>query len=190
MNINHIIRSISGAEIGVSKLNGPILESFSINNICHLLNNLVNFEDAHYFQIGIEDGNLFVPALYKNKPKSAYALDIWRSKDLKKLFTHNCCWLLEAIKYKSSDGYKQDLNFFTDKINIYFYNGDLNEETDSLKYYYDIFQDEFIFMTTNFNIEKVQNQITSSINELNLKILHQYKKLEWKNGFYLWLLKK
>jgi len=187
MNVNHIIRSIAAAEINVSKLNEKI--EFPVNGLSHLLNNLINFEESYYLHIGIEDGNLFIPALFKNKPKAAYALDLWRSKDLKKMFIHNCCWFLEAIKYESIDGdyFIQDTNIFSNKINFFFYNGIISNKC-PLKYYYDVLQDEFVFMTSNFNV--FQNQITSSIKELDFKILHSYKKTEWKNGFYLWLLKK
>lgn len=210
--INHIIRSISAADLKISKLTNDILnlDGFSSYKIRHLLNNILNINDANYLEIGTYKGSTFISALYNNNIKNAYAIDNWsefaEKEDIKQIFMFNCYKYLEAKKFNFIEGdcFNIDKSLIKQKINIYLYDGNHDEQSqyNALKYYYDILDDEFIFMVDDFGFDHVERGTKNIISDLNLKSLFEINiqssqnkkvgndKLNWWNGFFISLLKK
>lgn len=210
--IDHIKQSINNAIKNKSKLNDDILNcgGFSSNKIRHLLNNVLDYPNLNYLEIGVFMGSTFVSSLYQNNINNAYAIDNWSEfneyGDIKKIFNDTCKkFNIENYKFFETDCYKFDLNNITEKINVYFYDGNHDElnQYKALKYYYPILADEFIFMVDDFDPYdtkwmEVERGTRHAIRDLNLEILYE-KHLcsvgrnnasSWWNGFYISYLKK
>lgn len=207
--IKHIENSISKAILGISKLDEKTLSisGWTSNRIKHLLNNIMELPDINYLEIGTFQGATFTSALYNNNLKSAYAIDNWsefktpdnlarkafleNTKDLKFTYFENDCW-------------KLDLSQIKNKINVYLYDGahTYEDQYNALKYYYDILDDEFIFIVDDFdpapNWEQVERGTRDSIRDLNLKILYENHLKSnskndantWWGGYFVSILKK
>lgn len=209
-NINlkeHIDKSIDNALKHISNIDND--DILSINGMSsernrHLLNNLLNINDVNYLEIGVHKGSTFVSALYKNNINSSYAIDNWsefNNGDIKSEFLKNCNnFNINNFKFIENDSFKLDLNDIKNKINIYFYDGNHTTESTikSLEYYYDILDDEFIFIVDDYDWDYVQKGVKIGIENCKLNIIYEkYLKSDfcgdkntWWNGLYIVILKK
>jgi hypothetical protein len=206
--IIHINKSIENAEQNLSKLTPDSLavDGQTGLKIRHFLNNVVNFENANYLEIGINRGATLISSLFGNKPNSSYAIEICETYvdeilSLKPRFNIQ-------FNLLNKDCFDLDLSKINNKINVYLYDGDHSYESHykALEYYYSILDDEFIFLLDDWvspldiyypDWKQVLEATHDVIKHLNLKILFQTskqritpKKNNWWQGFWITLLKK
>jgi len=205
--INHICKSLMNAELGNSKLSKEILgyKGQSSYKIRHYLNNLMEFPDINYLEIGVLYGSTFISSLYKNNLNSAYAIDIDFTKefdaittklDLKFTRFHQDCFTLDLSKIKH-------------KINVYLYDGGHTFEFQkaALEYFYPVLDDTFIFLCDDWYMDDmhdhndpyrfVEQGTRAAIKDMNLKTIFEDERYgyannpyTWWNGYYTALLKK
>lgn len=172
---------------------------FTSNKIRHLLNNLGEIPGNHYLEVGVHKGATFVATNYKNKLESSYAIDNWsefaQDGDSKKEFLKYTSKLLVENTYSF---YEQDCFTLTKEnlpnpVNFFLYDGCHSYEAhyESLKYFYPLLDDVFIFLVDDWNWSAPQTGTQAAIDDLNLKILFE-KELDegWWNGLYVSLLQK
>jgi len=146
--IKHIVRSISSAEIGISKLNDSVLSipgSTGIK-IKHLLNNIVNFENSNYLEIGLNQGATLTAALFGNNLNRAYGIEV-SEVYIKQILSYKKIFNI-SFEFLNEDCFRLDLSRIKNKINVYLYDGEHTYEDQyrALEYYYSVLDDEFIFM--------------------------------------------
>ena len=208
--IKHIVRSISSAEIGISKLNDSVLSipgSTGIK-IKHLLNNIVNFENSNYLEIGLNQGATLTAALFGNNLNRAYGIEV-SEVYIKQILSYKKIFNI-SFEFLNEDCFRLDLSRIKNKINVYLYDGEHTYEDQyrALEYYYSVLDDEFIFMVDDWLNEEdrsyhkwkqVPETTRTSIKNLNLKILFEqhkerskkdFQQNAWWGGFWISLLKK
>jgi len=128
----------------------------------HLYNNLMEFPDAKYLEIGTWYGSSSISAVYKND-LSALFIDNWCQFNgdkkifqnaIEKYLTKNSkCQLLE------SDCWKVNTNKIPNDFNIYLYDAGHTEEDHckALTYYYNNLQDNFIFIVDDWGWGEVRD---------------------------------
>jgi hypothetical protein len=208
----HIINSISKAELGISKLNDEILklEGLSSNKIRHFLNNLLEIDNINYLEIGTWKGSTFVSSLFKNKINSAYAIDNWsefnEGADVEKIFRREVNKHLNCsnIIILEQDCFKTNLSKLSNPIDIYLYDGahDYDSHYKAIDYFYPVFNDEFILIVDDYdpvpNWFQVQQATQDAIKDKNLNIIYENHlkssgrndKNSWWNGYYVAILSK
>jgi len=157
-----------------------------------LLNQLLSNEEAEYLEVGVYAGSTFVPALFENNPKEAYAVDNWSEFDgHRDVFIHHCETFLPGLNGKPHPlGIKPEYNliekdFFQTavsdyswtKFNVYFYDGHHAEESQykALEHMLDIgcLANEFIFMVDDYGWEGVRRGTQNSIKDFKLNVLYE-----------------
>ncbi len=194
-----------------SKINSDIINLDGTTGLKtrHFYNNILNFDDARYLEIGTWRGSSVCSAMFNNNA-TVVCIDNWSQFDgPKEEFLNN------FNKFKGNnnaifienDCYKVDINILTTKFNIFMYDGEHSYDSQykALSYYYDCLDDIFIFIADDWNWENVRNGTHKSIEDLKLKILHEkeirltndnshtpinYAKMSWWNGLYVVLLQK
>jgi len=175
----------------------------------HLYNNLLNFEDARYLEIGTWKGSSVCSAMCKNRA-TVVCIDNWSQfGEPKDEFLHNFNMFKgeNNATFIESDCYKVDVSKLP-KFNIYMYDGDHSQESHykALFHYYDCLDDVFIFIVDDWNWLEVRNGTFEAIKNLDLKILYQTavrttnnnthpfwrtpEQRTWHNGIYVAILKK
>ena len=207
--ISHVQQSILWAENHNSKLSPEILniEGQSSYKIRHFLNNLMEFPDINYLEIGLLKGSTFISSLYKNYVNSAYAMDI----EVLDQFRKNCDkFNIRNHNIIESDCWKFDPSTIKNKINVFLYDGDHTYEDQyrALRHYYPILDDVFIFLVDDWTFYTkdddhldyyVERATRDSIR--NLKLNTAYEKTfgssgkgndinTWWNGYYIGILEK
>lgn len=203
MDINqllaHVTHSILQAEAHNSKLSPEILNMYgqSSPKIRHLLNNIGEFPDINYLEIGLGQGSTFVSSLYKNSFNSAYAVEIELQPQFKEM-----CNRFQITNYKlfQSDCFTLDLSLFNNKINVYLYDGDhsYGAQYNAIKYYYPILDDTFVLLVDDFDWTDTNKPTYQVIKDLDLKVIYEQHfhstglndATTWWNGFYVAILKK
>jgi hypothetical protein len=210
--IQHIIKSITLAQNNKSKINKEVLDcaGFSSIKIRHLLNNILDYPNSNYLEIGVFMGSTFVSALYQNTVNSAYAIDNWSEfqeyGNTKNIFKATCNkFNITNYQIFETDCFKLDLSHIKEKINVFFYDGNHDEinQYKALEYYYPVLADEFIFMVDDFDEydekwAEVKRGTLNSIKNLKLEILYENHLHSlgrnamdfWWNGFYVSYLRK
>jgi hypothetical protein len=205
-----INKSFENAEKNLSKINNEIIEMDGMTGLKtrHFYNNLLNFDDARYLEIGTWKGSSVCSAMFQNKAKIT-CIDNWSEfngpkdefiSNFEKFKGDN-----EAI-FIEKDCYEVDISSFP-KFNIYMFDGNHTEDSHykALSHYYDCLDDIFIFIVDDWNWSNVRNGTLKSIKDLNLNILYQkeiiltnnneHTPLEvarptWWNGIYVSILQK
>lgn len=181
--IFHVIKSIYRAFNSTSKIDSNTSEGNEIINYHgmtgrktkHLYNNLLEFPDAKYLEIGTWYGSSSISAVYKNKIDALF-IDNWCQFDGdKKIFQESIqkyitkdsnCKLLE------SDCWKVNLKKIDNNFNIYLYDAG-HEEEDHYKavtYYYNNLQDNFILIVDDWCWGDVRDGTWRGIKDMNLKV--------------------
>lgn len=206
--LRHIEQSITNADLGISKLNPSILslEGYSSSKGRHLLNNLCSLPGTSYLEIGCWKGSTLISALYGNQNSIIYAVafDNWSEfGSPKKQFMNNCNRYLPPSTYSfySVDCFSLNKsNFFTQPINIYFYDGEhssLSQEL-ALTYYDEVLDDLFILIIDDWNSEIVRSGTTNGLSKVNWTMLYASElsaryngdTANWWNGMFIALIRK
>jgi len=204
--INHLENSFKNAETNISKITQEIIDMEGMSGIKtrHLYNNLVDFKDSRYLEIGAYKGSSFCAALCDNSIK-AVCIDNWSQfGGPKEEFTVN----LDKFKGNNDvtiieeDCFKIDTSKLG-KFNIYMYDGNHTQEAhyNSLMHFYPCMEEEFIFIVDDWNWQHVRRGVNDAIGDLNLKVI--YEKIiftsldnstnpdsDWWNGCVVFILKK
>jgi hypothetical protein len=174
-----------------------------------LLNKLLSHEDVKYLEVGLLFGSTFIPAIYGNSPKKAYAVDNWSEFAVRREFFIAACEdnlsseNRSKFKLVEKDFFKTTHEDYDNtKFNIYFYdaNHGYDKQYRALGHMIDMgaLEDEFIFMVDDCSHTAIARK---SIKALNLKILSEEelgvpcppseraRKENWWNGFYIAHLK-
>ena len=173
-----INKAFENAENNVSKITSDIIniDGMSGTKTRHFYNNLLNFEDARYLEIGTWKGSSVCSAMYENNAK-VVCIDNWSEfNGPKQTFLEN------FNKYKGnndaqfieSDSFKVDVSTLP-KFNVYLYDGDHGAKChyNALIHFYNCLDDTFIFIVDDWNWNNVRTQTYKSIDDLKLKILFQ-----------------
>ena len=197
-----INNAFENAEINVSKIISDIINIDGMSGIKtrHFYNNLLNFEDARYLEIGTWKGSSVCSAMYENNAK-VVCIDNWSEfNGPKNVFLEN------FNKYKGnndaqfieSDSFKVDVSTLP-KFNIYLYDGGHSDKShyNALIHFYNCLDNTFIFVVDDWNWINVRTQTYKSIDDLKLKILFQKEiiiphvtKETWWNGIFVAILQK
>ena len=195
-------KAFVNAEINVSNITNDIIDidGMSGTKTRHFYNNLLNFEDARYLEIGTWKGSSVCSAMYKNNAK-VVCIDNWSEfNGPKQIFLDN------FNKYKGNndaqfienDSFKVDVSLLP-KFNVYLYDGDHSDKChyNALIHFYSCLDDTFIFVVDDWNWENIRIQTYKSIDNLKLKILFQKEiiipsvnKETWWNGIFVAILQK
>lgn len=191
-----------------TKLSEPILKmgGMSTPEVRIFLNELVDRE-TNYLEIGSHTGSTFVSAMYGNKPRKSFAIDIFESEKILKTFLENCqlhklntFTLIRNDSFKLNETQKQMI----EDINVYFYDG-AHDEIDhemALTYYYDNLSKAFILIVDDWVHPEAVAGTISAIKKLNLKVHKKWElgysqhfrkfrdDLSWHNGLYVAVLEK
>lgn len=213
--IDLIEKAYNNAENNISKINDEIIsmEGMTGTKTRHFYNNLLNYSDARYLEIGTWKGSSASSAMIGNKAK-AFFIDNWDQfngppwGDIKKIFLSN----FEKFKgdndatFMEKDCWEVDVSSLP-KFNIYLFDGDHTEEAHykSLFHYYDCLDDVFIFLVDDWNWSRVRKGTKRAIDGLNLKVLYEKEIIltwdeshtpqpqageTWWNGLYISVLQK
>lgn len=206
--IRHIEKSIQRAEKGESELNPAILalEGYSSAKVRHFLNNLCIREGTRYFEIGTWKGSTFISALYGNQKnlKDAVAIDDWSEfGGPEKDFRSHCASFLSKVKHRfyAEDCFSiEPKDYFSEKINLYFYDGNHSAENHerAFTYYDEIFSDLFIAVIDDWNAYHVRQGTFQAFDKLGYKIAYEKvlpakfsgDKENWWNGIYLAVIRR
>jgi hypothetical protein len=206
----HVINAFRLAEQKKSKINEDILrlEGFTGQMTRHLYNNLLNFEDVRYLEIGTYKGSSVCSAMYNNTA-NIVCIDNWSEffgpkeefiYNFNRFKGNNNAYFIEC------DCFQLDVSVLP-KFNIYMYDGNHTEESHykALQHYYNVLDDIFIFIVDDWNWENIRNATFRSIEALKLEILydkeirltwnnehspHPLAGETWWNGIYVAILKK
>jgi len=198
-----------------SKINDKIIEMEGMTGLKtrHFYNNLLNFDDARYLEIGTWKGSSVCSAMYQNNA-DIVCIDNWSAfsgsewGDVKNTFLANINEFkgINNIHFIESDCFQVDVSILP-KFNIYLFDGDHSEESQyrALQYYYECLDDVFIFIVDDWNWNDVRNGTRKAIQDLNFKVLYEEEKrltfnnehtppseanATWWNGIYVSVLQK
>jgi hypothetical protein len=174
----------------------------------HFYNNLLNFEDARYLEIGTWLGSSVCSAMCGNKA-TVVCMDNWSQLDgPKQAFMKNFekCKGENNATFIETDCFDVDVTSLP-KFNVYMYDGDHTQENHSkaLTHFYNCLDDVFIFVVDDWNWKLVRDGTMSAIKQLKLKTVFQ-KEIRltkddshtpwplcaetWHNGIYVAILQK
>jgi hypothetical protein len=204
--VQHIEESIANAIEGKSKLIPEILgiNGMSSSRNRHLLNNIVSGIEGCYLEIGIWKGSTFISALYKNS-NFGYSIDDWSGdvvkEDVRTSFLINTTdFGIDNFKLIEKDCFTVDITSIESKINIFFYDGEHSRALtrESLVYFYNVLDNEFVFIVDDYDWQEVQLGVMDGIKKTNLEIVYE-KHLKsdcmndaetWWNGIGIFILRK
>jgi hypothetical protein len=202
------------SENNFSKINDEIInmEGMTGTKTRHFYNNLLNFEDARYLEIGTWKGSSVCSAMFNNNA-TVLCMDNWRpfasiSGSAKETFLYNFNKFKgqNHAQFIEANCFKVDISNFP-KFNIYLFDGEHDEENhyNALSYYKNCLDDIFIFIVDDWNWDYVRNGTKKAINDLKLNILYEKEikltndnthtpkdiaKNTWWNGIYVSILQK
>jgi hypothetical protein len=202
--IQHIKNSINLAEKEQSNLKPETFSvpGFTSPKIRHLLNNLGNFPDLNYLEIGVHKGATFVATNFNNNLSSSIAIDNWSefaeadsgTLTVKNEFIGHCQKLLtNSYQIIEQDCFTIAKEQIPNPINFYLYDGAHSYEAqmNALKHFYPMLADTFIYLVDDWNWPDPRCGTHQAIHDLNLKILFKVELDEgyW-NGLFVSVLQK
>jgi hypothetical protein len=209
--IQHLEKSIQNAEDGISKIDDFIKNMIGMTGrkTRHFYNNLLNYPDARYLEIGTWAGSSFCSALCGNKAVKALGIDNMEGYgNVIDLLKHNFS-LYKGENNASileEDCFKVNVKNIG-KYNMFLYDGEHSYESHykALTHYYDCLDDVFIFIVDDWNWKDPRKGTFNSIIDLDLEVLwskeirltndgsstpNQFIHSTWWNGIGIFLLKK
>ena len=210
--VQFIIDSIDKAERSESNYTGVHIESLTSNITRNFLNNICSYPDTKYLEVGVYAGGTFYSALQNNNTKG-YAVDDfekayvpWRDdisfnehKDPKKAFLQPPWWPDKRYDFELFEGKVVDVTL-PEKCNAIFYDADHDpiQQYKNLSHLLQFFDDEFILMVDDANMEGVVESVEDLVKHKKLKVIFEKKILtdipedysSWWNGIYILLLQK
>jgi hypothetical protein len=177
----------------------------------HFYNNICNFNDIRYLEIGTYTGSSLCSAICNNK-MTCVAIDNWSEfcqNNTKQIFEKN----FEKYKGQNNALFIEKNCWSVDitnigKFNIYMYDGNHDESSHfkALNYYYPCLDDIFIYIVDDWNVPHIQKGTLNSIQKNNLTILFKKeifntvrewnvpggfgKDGDWHNGISIFVLQK
>ena len=208
--VKHCEQSIKNAWEEKSKLSSDILvmEGMSSPKGRHLLNNLCDFDDAKYFEVGTWRGSTFCSAMFKNVPKYAAACDNFRLDTFERkqdssleIFKSNCSRFLPGLDYKffNKTCFDIDMSELSDTINVYFYDGYHKYycQYGALEHFYDKLDNQFVYICDDYNESHIKRATEAAVNDLfNVKFWMDLSSVyngdikTWWNGYLVSVLEK
>ncbi len=213
--ITHVKNAIKKANNLESKLSQDIfnIEGMSGLKIRHLLNNVCELPGGNYFEIGAWKGSTFISALYKNdRLNSKIVCDTWLSGTKEDFLENVNTFIPESSFFLINDDCFQISSspIFTEKINIYFYDGEHSYEDQykAFTYFNDIFDDIFIAIVDDYYWYDVRRGTEDAFEDLGYSILFEeyfepdlsthpeyvqnglFDGHGWWNGLYIAVIKK
>jgi hypothetical protein len=202
--------AFQNAENNISKITDEIIKlpGATGTKTRHFYNNLLNFSDARYLEIGTYKGSSVCSAMYGNKahvvcidnwsqgggPKDEFLTNFnnFKGGNVATFIENNCFTLNVSV---------------LPKFNIYMFDGEhsYNSHYKALQHYYNCLDDIFIFIVDDWNWKDVRNGTKNSIRDLNLKVLYEKEirltwdeshtpeplaSTTWWNGIYISILQK
>ncbi len=204
----HVIECLEKAEFDTSNLSIGVLgiDGMSSSKVRHFLNNLCSFPKTSYLEIGCWKGSTLVAALYKNTDSvvQSVAIDNWSEfGGPREIFLSNVTRFLihPSLKIVNSDCFTIDKQaIFSQPVNLYFYDGNHEEQSQesAFTYFNDIFEPVFIAVVDDWNDLKVRNGTRLAFQKLGYQILFDKEiwtptngdTLSWWNGLYVAVIKK
>jgi len=210
--IEHLEKSFQNAEAGKSKVAVEILEMLGMTGrkTRHLYNNILDFEDSRYLEIGTWAGSSVCAAMCKNK-STVVCIDNWsefNGQDAKEVFFiyFNEFKGDNNATFIEGDCFKIDVNDLA-KFNVYLYDGGHTYEDHfkALSYYLNCLDDIFIYIVDDWNWDQVRKGTNDAIKHWDLEILWKKEIIltennehtplpeagpNWWNGIAVYLLKK
>ena len=175
---NIIDNAFENAENNISKITNDIItmDGMTGTKTRHFYNNLLNYNDARYLEIGTWKGSSVCSAMCNNKatvvcidnwsqfggPKNEFLVNFEKFKgENKAIFIENDCFKIDVSTLP--------------KFNIYMYDGDHDHENhnNALMHYYTCLDDIFIYIVDDWNWVDIRNGTYEAIKKLNLKILYE-----------------
>ncbi len=211
--VEHLEKSFKNAEAEISKITDEILEMYGMtgHKTRHLYNNLLDYPDSRYLEIGTWAGSSVCSAMYNNTSE-VVCIDNWSEfggLDVKDIFFEYFNELKGSnnASFIEGDCFKIDVDRFVNKFNIYLYDGGHSYEDHykALMYYLPCLDDLFIFIIDDWNWEKVRAGTNDAIANSGLEVLWKKEiiltsndehtpmdeaKKNWWNGIAVYLLKK
>tara|TARA_Y100000768_G_C23908803_1_gene648900 strand:+ start:243 stop:872 length:630 start_codon:yes stop_codon:yes gene_type:complete len=179
--IKHIDNSIYNSNKHISKLNNHILniECMCDTKTKHLYNNLCNFPNCKYLEIGVYKGGTLCCSFYKNNIK-CLGIDNFSQFDINNnnkqivinninqyktnlddiIFVNTNCWDINKDYLKNFNIYKYDAEHTYE----YHYK--------SLEFFLDCMDNIFIFIVELWNIFFIRKSILDAIKNIHIKILY------------------
>ena len=207
---NIIETSFLNAENNKSKICDYIINMDGMSGLKtrHFYNNMLNFDDARYLEIGTWKGSSVCSAMCNNNA-TVVCIDNWSEFGSPKdefLVNFNKFIGNNNATYIENDCFKIDVSILP-KFNIFMYDGNHSYEShyNSLKHFYNCLDDTFIYIVDDWNNEIIRNSTQNSIKDLNLIILYEKEirltmdnshtpqpeaRNTWWNGTYISILQK
>jgi hypothetical protein len=202
--IHHLEQSFVNAAEKKSKCTRDIfrMEGMSGDMTRCFYNNLLSKSDVRYLEIGVWKGSSVCSAMCGNQAVVT-CIDNWSQfngpkneclDNISKFKGDNTVQVVEA------DAFEVDVSKFTNKFNVYMYDGDHRREDHerALTHYHDAMDDVFIYVVDDWNWDFVRKGTYDGIEKLGLDI--EYKKEiftpnngtrdSWWNGIVAFVLKK
>ena len=211
--IDHLKQSFDNGEQCISKINQDILSLDGMTGVYtrHFYNNLLNFDDARYLEIGTWKGSSVCSAMYGNKAKVVCIEHFGEGEQrgVREAFYENFNKFKgeNDATFIEQDSFTVDVSKLPFKFNIYMYDG--NHEYDShyraLSYYYDCLDDTFIYIVDDWNTKCIRDGTHDALKQLKFKILYEKEvrltynnqhtppeiaHKTWWNGVYMAVLQK
>ncbi|RPJ56242.1 MAG: hypothetical protein EHM12_10620 [Dehalococcoidia bacterium] len=214
--IEIVREAIMMAESGKSKLTKEILslEGWSSDLNRHFLNNILELrgKGCNYLETGTWKGSTFISAMYKNSNVKGIAIENFCSGlDVKSAFIENTSIYLSDVNWEllEIDCKSKVISDFTDKIDIYFYDGP--HEHEDQRYAFTSMNknlnNTFIAIIDDWNWEDVRKGTKQAFNELNYSVIKEWEYFpenadiyqsskgdrqqgEWWNGMYIGVIQK
>jgi len=207
---NIIDVSFYNAENYSSKIDDYIIEMDGMTGTKtrHFYNNLLNFSDARYLEVGTWKGSSVCSAMCSNQAK-VVCIDNWSEFEGPK-----DDFLLNFYRYIGknnatfieNDCFKVDVSKLP-KFNIYMFDGEHSYDSHfkALNHFYNCLDDTFIFIVDDWNWLHVRYATKDSIVNLNFKVLYQKEIIltndnshtpadiagkTWWNGIFVAILQK
>jgi len=203
--VSHIERSVIAANCGMSFLTDEILniDGMSSYKFRHFLNNMHQLPDLNYLEIGTYKGSTFISSMYQNKHNEVTCIDNWSEfhETAKDDFTFNTQFFgIKDFNQYNEDCFSFDKSKIKNKVNFFFYDGAHDEKShiEALSYFYDILDDEFIYIVDDILMPTVLEGTKKGILFNNLDPLFEKYiptiypncKYDWHNGLLVVILKK
>ena len=201
IEISDIEHAISEAENG-RPAEFPVVPGYSSPKVRRLLNNLCSNPGAIYLEIGTHLGSTFIPALHGNE-SLATCIDNWSLDGHTKAdFQANLNRFLPGrdVVVIESDAFQVDLNLIDQPVDVYFYDGphDRNSQYMAFSYFNSVLADRFVVLIDDVRWVEPREETQRAIKDLKYKNLWERTlpakgrtDLEaWWDGLYIALLEK
>lgn len=162
-------------------------------NTQSLINKLCNLTNTHYLEVGVLRGASYFAAAHNNKG-TYYGVDNWsKYANNQELIENN----IEKFKsternfvFFNEDSWTLDLKKITNKINVFFYDGDHSYESQEkiLRHFNDVLDDDIILIVDDYSMSTVSDATEAAIKNSSFEVMTQHELHEgrtWHNGIYI-----